>query len=35
MAETPLLLRSNLKALRLPTMLAEHLKLAGEAAASN
>lgn len=35
MSETPLLLRSNLKTLRLPTMLAEHAKLAGEAAASN
>ena len=33
--ETSLLLRSNLKALRLPTMLAEHAKLAGEAADSN
>ena len=33
--ETSLLLRSNLKALRLPTMLAEHGKLAGEAASSN
>ena len=33
--EPPLLLRSNLKALRLPTMLAEHGKLAGEAADSN
>ena len=33
--ELPLLLRSNLKALRLPTMLAEHGKLAGEAADSN
>lgn len=29
------LLRANLKALRLPTMLAEHAKLAGEAADSN
>ena len=33
--ETPLLLRSNLKALRLPTMLAEYGKLAGEATNSN
>ena len=33
--ETPLLLRSNLKALRLPTMLAEYGKLAGEATDSN
>ncbi len=33
--EMPLLLSTNLKALRLPTMLAEHGKLAGEAASSN
>lgn len=33
--QTPLLLSTNLKALRLPTMLAEHAKLAGEAADSN
>lgn len=33
--ETPLLLQSNLKALRLPTMLAEHGKLAREAAEGN
>src|SRR5205807_6437642 len=33
--ETSLLLRSNLKQLRLPTMLAEHEKLAREAAGAN
>ena len=32
---TPLLLKSNLKQLRLPTMLAEYEKLARDAAAGN